>query len=194
MFEFELVDFSALTPEANAELLGDAGGANSLFLASRAWSALSRQLWIAVGNIYVALRALPRVWTGPAATGMAKAGARYLAWLRDTIAHVEVTAAQIERIAVAYDAAQTAMVPKQTCADLRAAIDGLIAQDRFGENYPVIAANEAKYHQHWESNAQVMKTYAKEVSTALSLMTPFAEAPQIVHQTKAVETASCLVQ
>ncbi|KLO26131.1 PPE family protein [Mycobacterium haemophilum] len=194
MFEFELVDFSALTPEANAELLGDAGGANSLFLASRAWSALSRQLWIAVGNIYVALRALPRVWTGPAATGMAKAGARYLAWLRDTIAHVEVTAEQIERIGLARDAAWEAMVPKQRCTELREDIDDLIVRNQFGQFASVIAANEAIYHEYWERNARVMKDYAKEVATALSLMTPFAEAPQIVHQTKAVKTASCLVQ
>lgn len=52
---------------------------------------------------------------GPTATGMVKAGTRCLVWLLDTTTYVEVTEAQIERIAVTYAAA---MVPTQTCTAL----------------------------------------------------------------------------
>ncbi|ALL56268.1 hypothetical protein B586_20045 [Mycobacterium haemophilum DSM 44634] len=185
--------FDALTPAENATQL-HGNGASSLFAAAKAWSALSNGFSAAAADIHVVLGTLPGLWMGAAATQMIKAAVRYLVWLRDTIARADVTAEQIQCIAVAYDAAQAAMVPVQTCADLRADIDDLIARDRFGEYYPVIVANEAIYHRYWENNARVMRDYAKEVATALSLMTPFAEAPQIVHQTKAVKTVSCLVQ
>lgn len=192
MFHLELVDFGAFTPEENAVQLYGVGGAKSLFLAANGWSRLSRKLWIAVGNIQVALRELPRVWMGPAATAMARAGGQYLIWLRDTIGRVEVTAAQIKRIALAYDAAQRAMVPADTCACLRADIDLLIKQNQFERNTAQIADGEVLYQKYWATNAQVMKDYAKEASAALALMTPFAQAPQINNGTK--QNASCVTQ
>lgn len=189
MFQFELVRFDELTPEVNAAQLRGVGATDSLVAAAKAWSDLAGELRAAAGNIHLVLGTLPWLWWSLAAAQMIKAGTRYLVWLRHTIGGVDVTAAQIERIAVAYEAARAAMVSTQKCTDLREDIDDLIARNQSGHYSSVIAANEAIYNEYWERNAKVMQDYAKEVSTALSLMAPFAQAPEITYETK-----TCLVQ
>ncbi|WP_454561038.1 PPE family protein [Mycobacterium haemophilum] len=175
-------DFAIYPPEFNAARLHTGPGPGSMLAAARNWSQLASDLGAATENIGAVLEALTEVWQGPAAIRMAEAVLSYRAWLVEVSNLAEATAKLTRRTARAYQTAHFSMVPSAVIADNVAKRAWLIQTNLLGNNAPAIAALDAKYMLYWTQNARAMNVYADDTMDEMSLLTPFAEAPQITNE------------
>lgn len=170
-------DFAALPPEVNSGLMYTGPGSGPMLAAAAAWDALAAELESTAAGYSSVLSGLTgQEWSGPSSAGMATAAAPYVAWLQDTAAQAEQTAAQAKEAAVAYEAAFAMTVPPPVIAANRTTLMALIATNFFGQNTPAIAATEAHYAEMWAQDAAAMYGYAGASSSATTL-TPFSAPP-----------------
>jgi PPE-repeat protein len=103
-----------------------------------------------------------------------------VAWLNNTAAQAEKTAALAKAAAAAYELAFAMTVPPAVIAANRSLFMALIATNFFGQNAPAIAATEAHYGEMWAQDATAMYGYAGSTATA-SHVDPFTEPPSTVN-------------
>ncbi|WP_454561522.1 PPE family protein [Mycobacterium haemophilum] len=178
-----MLNFSALPPEVNAAKLRTGPGNTSMLAAGKAWEQLSDALDEALVDIDSVGRTLTGVWQGAVAMKMTQAVAAYCAWLWRISEHAGVIARETHRVAWLYWAAHMGMVPPSVIAETITQRETLIRNNLLGQNTGAIATAEAKYQQYWRVNADEMNSYARDAWAAMSLMTPFAEAPEITNET-----------
>lgn len=171
------MDFAALPPEINSDLMYAGPGSGPLMAAAAAWDSLGTELASASGNygsIVANLTTGP--WRGPASASMAAAAGPYVSWMGHAAAQAEQTASLAKAAAGAYETAFTMTVPPPVIAANRALLMSLIATNFLGQNTPAIAATEAHYAEMWAQDAAAMYGYAGS-SAAASALTPFAQPP-----------------
>ena len=172
-----MADFGALPPEVNSARMYAGPRAAPLRAAAAAWNAVAEQLGATAGAYQTVTADLTRSWQGPSAASMTAAAAPYVAWLSETSAQAQQSAAQATTAAAAYESAFAATVPPAVIEANRALLMLLIATNVLGQNTPAIAAAEAAYAEMWAQDATAMYGYAGAASAA-SALTPFSQPPQ----------------
>jgi PPE-repeat protein len=172
------MDFGVLPPEINSARIYSGPGSGPMLAAAHAWDTLARDLHSSAASYrsVIANLTVDR-WQGPSAITMANAVAPYVAWMHNTAAEAEQSAAQARTAAAAYQSALTAMVPPPLITANRTQLAALLASNFFGQNSPAIAATEAAYEEMWAQDAQTMYGYAGS-SAAASRLTPFTAPPR----------------
>lgn len=172
-----MLHFGALPPETNSGRLYSGPGSAPMLAAAAAWDAVSNELFsTATGFGLTISELIGSGWSGPASAAMANAAAPYVAWLYDTAAQAEHTAAQAKAAAAAYELAFAMTVPPPVIAANRSLLAALVATNFFGQNTAAIAATEAHYAEMWVQDATAMYGYAGS-SAAASPVDPFTGPP-----------------
>jgi PPE-repeat protein len=168
-----MLDFAVLPPEINSGLMYSGVGSAPMLAAAAAWGGLATELYSTAASYHSVIAGLTGgPWQGPTSTSMAAAAAVHLAWLNDTAAQAEQTAAQAASAAGAFEAAFVATVPPAVITANRTLLMALVATNFLGQNTPAIAATEALYVEMWAQDAATMYGYAG-ASAAASMLTPF---------------------
>lgn len=172
------MDYAALPPEINSLRIYTGPGSAPMRAAAAAWGGLSAELHSAVASYEAVIAELTaQAWLGPASEALTRAAARYVAWMTETAAQIDHTAAQANAAAAAYDAAHSATVPPSVVGANRVQLQLLIATNVLGTNTAAIAANEAEYAEMWAQDAAAMYAYAA-ASAAATGLAPFQAPPQ----------------
>lgn len=172
------MDYAALPPEINSLRIYTGPGSAPMCAAAAAWGGLSAELHSAVASYEAVIAELTaQAWLGPASEALTRAAARYVAWMTETAAQIDHTAAQANAAAAAYDAAHSATVPPSVVGANRVQLQLLIATNVLGTNTAAIAANEAEYAEMWAQDAAAMYAYAA-ASAAATGLAPFQAPPQ----------------
>jgi len=189
--------FSFLPPEVNSTLMYTGPGSGPLAAAAAGWQGLANDLQSTATSFRSIVTNLASgSWTGPSSQAMVAAVEPYVAWLTETSAQAEQTAAQATAAVNSYEAAYSATVPPALVFANRAQLLTLIATNFFGQNTPAIAANEAQYAEMWVQDATAMNAYAvaSTHTTALPQMAAPAAATngaaQVVQSAAAAHSAS----
>lgn len=173
-----MLDFGALPPEITSARMYSGPGSGPMMAAAAAWDAVAGQLASFAAGYSEALSELRgATWSGSASAAMAGAATPYLEWAAATAAQAEQTAGQARAAAAAYETAFAATVPPVVVAANRIQLAVLVATNFFGQNTPLIAANEAAYAAMWSQDAAAMFGYAASSAAALDI-TAFHEPPQ----------------
>jgi PPE-repeat protein len=168
-----MLDFAVLPPEINSGLMYSGAGSAPMLAAAAAWGGLATELYSTAASYQSVIASLTGgPWQGPASTSMAAAAAVHVAWLNDSAAQAEQTAAQAASAAGAFEAAFVATVPPPVIAANRTLLAALVATNFLGLNMPAIAATEALYVEMWAQDAATMYGYAG-ASAAASTLAPF---------------------
>jgi PPE-repeat protein len=188
------MDFGALPPEVNSAKMYAGPGPGSMLVAAAAWEGMAEELHSAASSGHAVVSALTgAAWLGQASVSMASATAPYLAWLSDTAALAEQTAAQLTVAASAFEAAFAATVPPPVIAANRALLLSLTATNVLGVNTPAIATVEAHYGEMWAQDAAAMYGYAG-ASAAASTLTPFTPPTEVADPTGLAGLAAAVPQ
>lgn len=172
------MDYAALPPEINSLRIYTGPGSAPMRAAAAAWGGLSAELHSAVASYEAVIAELTaQAWLGPASEALTRAAARYVAWMTETAAQIDHTAAQANAAAAAYDAAHSATVPPSVVGANRVQLQLLIATNVLGTNTAAIAATEAEYAEMWAQDAAAMYAYAA-ASAAATGLAPFQAPPQ----------------
>jgi PPE-repeat protein len=172
-----VLDFGVLPPEINSARMYSGPGSGPMLAAAAAWDALAEQLSSTAAGCQTVIADLTTgQWLGPSSAAMAQAATPYVAWLHDTAAQAEHSAAQAKQAAAAYELAFATTVPPPVIAANRSLLMTLIATNFFGQNTPAIAATETHYAEMWAQDAVTMYGYAGSSSAATTL-TPFSSPP-----------------
>ena len=115
---------------------------------------------------------------GAVVNGDGDAATPYVAWLSATAGEAELTAAQAQAAAGAYQAAFAMTVPPPLIAENRAQLMTLVATNLLGQNTPAIAANEAQYGEMWAQDAAAMYGYAANSAAITAGVKPLTPAPE----------------
>jgi PPE-repeat protein len=162
--------------------------------ATTAWGALASALSSAATGCGSAVAELTgRQWLGPASVSMAMAATPYVAWLHDTAAQAEHTAAQAKEAAAAYELAFAMTVPPPVIAANRGLLMTLVATNFFGQNTPAIATTDAHYTEMWIQDGVAMYAYAGS-SSAASRLTPFTQPQSTIHPAGLAVQSGTVVQ
>lgn len=172
------MDYGALPPEINSARIYSGPGSGPMLAAAVAWDTLARDLNSSAAAYRSVIANLTvDGWQGPSSITMANAVAPYVAWMHNTAAQAEHSAAQARTAAAAYQSAYAGMVPPPLIAINRAQLAALVSSNFFGQNSPTIAATEAAYEQMWAQDAAAMYGYAGS-SVAATQLTPFTPPPR----------------
>ncbi|MDD4866445.1 MAG: PPE family protein [Mycobacterium sp.] len=173
------MDYGALPPEVNSARMYAGPGPESLRAAAAGWNQLAVELHSAAsgyGSVIAGLTDGP--WMGPSSGAMAAAAAPYVAWLNTTAGQAELTAAQAQAAAGAYEGAFSMTVPPPAIAANRAQLASLVSTNYFGQNTAAIAANEAQYSEMWAQDAAAMYNYAANSAAITKSVTPVTAPPE----------------
>lgn len=173
------MDYGALPPEVNSARIYAGPGPGSLRAAAAGWNQLAVELNSAAsgyGSVIAGLTDGP--WMGPSSGAMAAAAAPYVAWLNTTAGQAELTAAQAQAAAGAYEGAFSMTVPPPAIAANRAQLASLVSTNYFGQNTAAIAANEAQYSEMWAQDAAAMYNYAANSAAITKGVTPITAPPE----------------
>lgn len=173
-----MMDFALLPPEVNSGRMYAGAGPGPLVVASAAWDRLAATLSAAASSYRAVVTELAgSSWQGPSATAMTAAAEPYVSWMTVTAAQAEQAAGQARAAVAAYEAAYAGTVPPPAIAANRAELAALIATNFFGQNLPLIAANQAEYGLMWAQDAATMYGYAAG-SAAATQLPPIPPAPE----------------
>jgi len=170
------MNFGTLPPETNSGRMYSGPGAGSMIEAATIWDGLAAQLHDMAADYGAVTAKLACLWQGPAAMGITRAAAPYLAWLNATGAQAQQTATRAKAAARAYDSAFAAMVPPPVIEANRARRMSLVSTNCLGQTSPAIADIEADYEQMWAHDADAMCGYARASADA-SALTQFSSPP-----------------
>ena len=145
-----------------------------MMTAAAAWDMTSTALCSSAGECGRVTTSMP--WTGPSATAMRAASARYTTWLLSTADHAAQTAALARAAASAYEAARSAAVPPELVLLNRSQLAALTATNILGQNTAAIAATEAQYAAMWAQDIAAMTAYSA-ASTQITAALPTFTAP-----------------
>ncbi len=172
------MDYGAFPPEFNSARMYAGPGPGSMLAAAGAWNGLAAELRSVASSYGSVISQLTTEWLGPSSTAMAAAAVPYVAWLSATAGQAELTAAEAQAAAGAYQAAFTMTVPPPLIAANRAQLMTLTATNLFGQNTPAIAATEAQYGEMWAQDAAAMYSYAAQSAAVTAQLTPIAPPPE----------------
>ncbi len=185
-----MLDFGMLPPEITSTKMYSGPGSEPLIVAAGAWDLLAAQLDSFARGYASEIATLEgEAWTGPAATTMAAAAARYAQWATTTGVQAEQAASQARVAAAAFETAYAAVVPPAMVAANRTRLLHLIATNILGQNANQIAATEADYAEMWAQDTHAMYSYAASAASATQL-SPFTEPPQTTNPAGASAAAS----
>ena len=173
------MDYGALPPEFNSARMYAGPGPGSMLAAAAAWNGLAaelRSVASSYGSVISGLIDGP--WLGPSSTAMATAAMPYVAWLSATAGQAELTGAQAQAAAGAYQAAFAMTVPPPLIAENRAQLMTLTATNLLGQNTAAIAANQAQYGEMWAQDATAMYGYAANSAAITAGVTPLTPPPE----------------
>ena len=173
------MDYGALPPEFNSARMYAGPGPGSMLAAAAAWNGLAaelRSVASSYGSVISGLIDGP--WLGPSSTAMAAAAMPYVAWLSATAGQAELTGAQAQAAAGAYQAAFAMTVPPPLIAENRAQLTTLTATNLLGQNTAAIAANQAQYGEMWAQDATAMYGYAANSAAITAGVTPLTPPPE----------------
>ena len=145
-----------------------------MMTAAAAWDMTSTALCSSAAEHGRVTTSMP--WTGPSATAMRAASARYTTWLLSTADHAAQTAALARAAASAYEAARSAAVPPELVLLNRSQLAALTATNILGQNTAAIAATEAQYAAMWAQDIAAMTAYTA-ASTQITAALPTFTAP-----------------
>lgn len=169
-----------ITPETISALLYTGPGSSPLMTTAAAWDTTSTALCSTAAAHGLVTTSIP--WTGPSATAMRAASARYQSWLTATADHAAHTAALARAAASAYETARATAVHPAAIAANRTQLATLTATNFLGVNTAAIAATEAQYAAMWAQDIAAMATYkatAASITSSLPQWTP-PEPPPII--------------
>jgi PPE-repeat protein len=149
-----------------------------MLAAATAWTGLADELRTAASSFASVISGLAGqggTWQGPSAAAMAAAAAPYTAWLDAAASHSEQAASQATAVAVAYEAAQAAVVPPELVSINRAVAAALADTNFLGLNSPAIAQKEAEYAEMWAQDVTAMSGYHAGASAAWSQLAPIQQ-------------------
>jgi PPE-repeat protein len=149
-----------------------------MLAAAAAWNGVAAELRSVASSYGSVISGLTTEWLGPSSTAMETAAAPYVTWLSTTAEQAELTAAQAQAAAGAYQAAFAMTVSPPVIAANRAQLMTLVATNLLGQNTPAIAANEAQYGEMWAQDAAAMYSYAANSAAITAKVTPVSAAPQ----------------
>lgn len=160
------MDYAALPPEINSARIMMGPGSAPLIAAALSWESLGAELEAAATVWNSVTVTLLGTWLGPSAIAMAAASSSHSAWLTQAAMHAELTGAQAQMAAGAYEAARAAMVPLPMVTANRMQLTALVATNFLGQNTAAIAATEAQYMVMWAQDVAAMGTYQGMSSAA----------------------------
>ena len=163
-----------LPPETISAQLYCGPGSSPMMTAAAAWDMTSTALCSSAAEHGRVTTSMP--WTGPSATAMRAASARYTTWLLSTADHAAQTAALARAAASAYEAARSAAVPPELVLLNRSQLAALTATNILGQNTAAIAATEAQYAAMWAQDIAAMTAYSA-ASTQITAALPTFTAP-----------------
>ena len=163
-----------LPPEIISAQLYCGPGSSPMMTAAAAWDMTSTALCSSAAEHGRVTTSMP--WTGPSATAMRAASARYTTWLLSTADHAAQTAALARAAASAYEAARSAAVPPELVLLNRSQLAALTATNILGQNTAAIAATEAQYAAMWAQDIAAMTAYSA-ASTQITAALPTFTAP-----------------
>jgi len=169
---------SPLPPETISAQLYTGPGSFPLMTTAAAWDTTSTALCSTATAHGLVTTSIP--WTGPSATAMRAASARYTTWLTATAEHAAHTAALARAAASAYETARATAVHPAAIAANRTQLATLTATNILGVNTAAIAATEAQYAAMWAQDIAAMATYkatAASITAQLPTWTPPAPPP-----------------
>ena len=172
------MDYGAFPPEFNSARMYAGPGPESMLAAAAAWNGVAAELRSVASSYGSVISGLTTEWLGPSSTAMETAAAPYVTWLSTTAEQAELTAAQAQAAAGAYEAAFAMTVSPPVIAANRAQLMTLVATNLLGQNTPAIAANEAQYGEMWAQDAAAMYGYAANSAAITAKVTPISAAPQ----------------
>lgn len=176
-----MLDFGALPPEINSELMYAGAGSASMTGAASEWNALAAELnSAALAYDRVVNTLSSEEWLGQASASMAEAVTPYVEWMRTTAAAAEHAAGQAMSAASAFETAHATVVPPPVIAANRVHLARLMATNVLGQNTAQIAALEAQYEVMWSIDSATMYNYADR-SANTSAVKPFTPAPQMTN-------------
>jgi PPE-repeat protein len=172
------MDYGAFPPEFNSARMYAGPGPESMLAAAAAWNGVAAELRSVASSYGSVISGLTTEWLGPSSTAMETAAAPYVTWLSTTAEQAELTAAQAQAAAGAYEAAFAMTVSPPVIAANRAQLMTLVATNLLGQNTPAIAANEAQYGEMWAQDAAAMYSYAANSAAITAKVTPVSAAPR----------------
>ena len=172
------MDYGAFPPEFNSARMYAGPGPESMLAAAAAWNGVAAELRSVASSYGSVISGLTTEWLGPSSTAMETAAAPYVTWLSTTAEQAELTAAQAQAAAGAYQAAFAMTVSPPVIAANRAQLMTLVATNLLGQNAAAIAANEAQYGEMWAQDAAAMYSYAANSAEITAKVTPGTPAPQ----------------
>ena len=173
------MDYLAFPPEFNSARMYAGPGPESMLVAAAAWNGLAAELHSVAssyGSVIAGLTDGP--WLGPSSTAMETAAMPYVEWLSSIATQAELTAAQAQAAAGAYQAAFSMTVPPQLIAENRAEQTMLVATNLLGQNTSAIMALETLYMEMWAQDAAAMYGYAADSTMITKQVTPLTPAPE----------------
>ncbi len=150
------MDYGAFPPEFNSARMYAGPGPESMLAAGAAWNGLAAELRSVAMSYESVITGLGAEWLGPSSTAMETAAAPYVLWLNATAGQAELTAAQAQAAAGAYEAAFAMTVPPALIAENRTELMTLVATNLLGQNTSAIEATEAQYGEMWAQDAAAM--------------------------------------
>ena len=173
------MDYLAFPPEFNSARMYAGPGPESMLVAAAAWNGLAAELHSVAssyGSVIAGLTDGPLL--GPSSTAMETAAMPYVEWLSSIATQAELTAAQAQAAAGAYQAAFSMTVPPQLIAENRAEQTMLVATNLLGQNTSAIMALETLYMEMWAQDAAAMYGYAADSTMITKQVTPLTPAPE----------------
>ncbi|OBH96930.1 hypothetical protein A5679_20850 [Mycobacterium scrofulaceum] len=153
-------------------------GSATLLSAAAAWNSLAAELSSVATSYQSVITGLISEWLGPSSAAMAAAAAPYMAWLSATAGQAELTGAEAQAAAGAFQTAFAMMVPPPLIAANRTQLMNLVATNLLGQNTPAIAATETEYGEMWAQDAAAMYGYAAASAVVTGKVTPFSTPPE----------------
>src|SRR6516225_1098296 len=187
------MDYGAFPPEFNSARMYAGPGPESMLAAAAAWNGVAAELRSVASSYGSVISGLTTEWLGPSSTAMETAAAPYVTWLSTTAEQAELTAAQAQAAAGAYEAAFAMTVSPPVIAANRAQLMTLVATNLLGQNTPAIAANEAQYGEMWAQDSAAMYAYAGS-SAAAAKLTLFTSPPQTTNPAGLAGQAATVAQ
>lgn len=173
--------YAFFPPEINSALISSGAGSGPLLMAALAWDGLAADLGGAASSFDSVVSGLAGgPWTGPSSMMMMAAAAPYVAWLHAAAGQAEITAAQAQVAAVAYESALAATVPTPAVHANRAQLTALVATNFLGQNTPAIAMTELEYVEMWAQDVAAMVAYDLGAKTVVSTMPTFSAPPTLL--------------
>ena len=177
------MDYGAFPPEFNSARMYAGPGPESMLIGATAWNGLAAELRSVASSYESVISGLTDgSWLGPSSAAMEAAATPYVEWLNATAVDAEMTAAQAQAAAGAYQTAFAMTVPPALIAENRSHLMQLVATNLLGQNTPAIAAAQAQYGEMWAQDAAAMYGYAAHSAAITSHVKPLTAAPETTNR------------